>query len=57
MLQVQIFEESSRLKLQDVINKWLSKTKLDVVDIKYSSRYANGAFSSEKYSAMIIYRS
>ena len=55
-MKVKIFDESHEKDLEAAINKFLSESDVDLVDIKY--QVAVSVFSEEQiycFSAMIIY--
>lgn len=56
-MRVEIVEAESTYDLERKINSKLSTFKdEDILDIKYSGNGNSSAFSSNKYSAMIIYK-
>lgn len=55
-MRVEIIEHDAAWKLAEEINEILEDYGEEVVDIKYSGCGAVGAYSSELYSAMIIFR-
>ena len=55
-MKVKLFDEGHEKDLETAINKFLSETKADIIDIKY--QVAISVFSEEQvfcFSAMIIY--
>ena len=55
-MKVKIFDENHEKDLEVAINKFLSETKSDILDIKY--QVAISVFSEEQvfcFSAMVIY--
>lgn len=56
-MKVKIFEESYYSELEDKINGFLKNIgNLDIVDIKYTGTGSSPTYSSEKYSAMVIFK-
>lgn len=55
-MKVKIFDENHEKDLEIAVNKFLSETNYEVIDVKY--QVAIGVFSEEQvfcFSAMIIY--
>lgn len=56
-MKVEIIEERSRFDLEDKINKRLRNYTNDkIIDIKYTGNGNSSAYSTNYYSAMIIYK-
>lgn len=55
-MRVEIVEQDAAWKLEEEINEILEDYEGEVIDIKYSGCGAVGVYSSELYSAMIIFR-
>lgn len=57
-MQVKTLERTSLDKLAESINNWLQRfeNSIEVIDIKYSGSGNHGTYSTDQYSAMIIYR-
>ena len=58
MYKVKLFDEEHELDLEDEINKFLSKEKIELIDIKYAvATFVN--IKEEQvycYSALLIYK-
>ncbi|WP_227845162.1 sporulation protein Cse60 [Clostridioides sp. ES-S-0145-01] len=56
-MRVSIYTSDNSYTLQEQINKALSECKNDkVIDIKYSGKGSSAPYSSDEYSAMIIFK-
>ena len=56
-MKVKIFDESHELDLEEAINNFISETKPEIIDIKYS--ISNSIYAEEQiycFSALIIYK-
>ncbi|HBF3306906.1 TPA: sporulation protein Cse60 [Clostridioides difficile] len=56
-MRISIYTSDNIYKLQEQINKALSDYKNDkIIDIKYSGKGSSAPYSSDEYSAMIIFK-
>lgn len=56
-MKIKIIEKEYRYELENEVNQFLSECNpSDVIDIKYSGGGAIGAYSSRRFSVMIILR-
>lgn len=56
-MRVEILTGSSRSRLEEMINERLKYyDPLEIIDIKFSGSGNHSAYSTDEYSAMIIYK-
>ena len=56
-MRVEILTGSSRRRLEEMINERLRYyDPLEIIDIKFSGSGNHSAYSTDEYSAMIIYK-
>ena len=56
-MRVEIIERTERSELQNAVNRILSAySPSDIIDIKYSITGKHASYSSNRYSAMIIFK-